>query len=507
MCAFSVEVRDTTAPSSPPAPDLIEIWRPNHKYQRVNLADCVSDKFVDRFAQGALNIASAGKITRVTSDELEDDKLGGADQGDGNTCDDIVITGNTGVDLRAERLGDGTGRMYTIYFDVSDSQGNVTHSSCQRGRAPRPGQGQRVVAEGMRLLRRQRLRRLRRPRSALRQVVDGPRGGRWCSPLPRPDGRPSPIPTTTIRSSRQAQVRQVALARASSSCRSRLLRHPRRALELGARFLGAPELRQQIAAHARQQVVALQRRLVGERVDELEPGRRTERHRDRDRAVELDHRRRRQLGERVVERGDARPVGVVGGRARARDRRRSPPAARTGRARRRASRRAPAPRGRGGSSSWSQRARSCSSSRIGSPVGPDPRARSATPGSPSARPARAPRPRRGTSSARMRPRRSASSHSAGRIQSSPRRRRVALVEDEVDHLEHRRQPRGELGAARHLERHAAPRPACAWRARCAARSSARGRGTRARSRRSSGRRAGAASARRAPRSRAPDGRR
>ncbi len=57
----------------------------------------------------------------------------------------------------------------------------------------------------------------------------------------------------------------------------------------------------------------------------------------------------------------------------------------------------------------------------------------------------------------------------------------------------------ELVAARHLERHAAPRRACAWRARCAARWSARARGRRARSRRWSGRRAGAASARPAPR--------
>ena len=73
-------------------------------------------------------------------------------------------------------------------------------------------------------------------------------------------------------------------------------------------------------------------------------------------------------------------------------------------------------------------------------------------------------------------------------------RRVALVEDQVDDLEHRRQPRGALVAARHLERHAAPRPASAWRGRCAGRWSARGRGTPARSRRWSGRRAGAASA-------------
>ena len=35
-----------------------------------------------------------------------------------------------------------------------------------------------------------------------------------------------------------------------------------------------------------------------------------------------------------------------------------------------------------------------------------------------------------------------------------RGRRIALVEDQVDHLQHRRQAAGELGAARHLERHA-----------------------------------------------------
>ena len=96
---------------------------------------------------------------------------------------------------------------------------------------------------------------------------------------------------------------------------------------------------------------------------------------------------------------------------------------------------------------------------------------SARPGSPSARRGRAPparraRARRGCGRAAARPR-TARAHPvvAGG-------RRVALVEDQVDDLEHRRQPRGELGAARHLERHAAPRRACAWRARCAARSSA-----------------------------------
>ena len=59
----------------------------------------------------------------------------------------------------------------------------------------------------------------------------------------------------------------------------------------------------------------------------------------------------------------------------------------------------------------------------------------------------------GASSASTRPRRSASSHSAGPHPVVARGRRVALVEDEVDDLEHRREPRG---AAR---RRAAPRTA------------------------------------------------
>ena len=82
------------------------------------------------------------------------------------------------------------------------------------------------------------------------------------------------------------------------------------------------------------------------------------------------------------------------------------------------------------------------------------RARSATPGSPSAPRGRAPPARRararpGCGRAAAPPRRA-----AGRIQSSPARRRIALVEDQVDHLQHRRQAAGALGATRHFERHA-----------------------------------------------------
>jgi hypothetical protein len=61
-------------------------------------------------------------ITSVTSDELEDNPSGA----DGTTVDDIVIAADCkSVQLRAERDGDLDGRVYTITFSVTDSQGNV----------------------------------------------------------------------------------------------------------------------------------------------------------------------------------------------------------------------------------------------------------------------------------------------------------------------------------------------------------------------------------------------
>ena len=73
-----------------------------------------------------------------------------------------------------------------------------------------------------------------------------------------------------------------------------------------------PSLGQQVGAHARQQVIARERRLVRERVDEL-AGRRPARYAI-DTATarfELDDRRGRELRERVVQRDDPLPVGLA----------------------------------------------------------------------------------------------------------------------------------------------------------------------------------------------------
>jgi len=129
-CAFSVTVTDTHPPVV--TTTTVEYWPPNHQYQSFQLSDCVTS-VVDA-CQGPISLDDAhARITRITSDESEDDKLLKGGLGDGDTCNDIVLTGPTSADLRVERTGGGDGRVYTVFFEVSDASGNVTSSSCKVG--------------------------------------------------------------------------------------------------------------------------------------------------------------------------------------------------------------------------------------------------------------------------------------------------------------------------------------------------------------------------------------
>ena len=106
---FNVIVRDTTAPVftalSTNAPTL---WPPNHKMVAVTVSGTATD------AAGSVSY----RITSVTSNE-PDNGLG-----DGDTANDIKITGAMTVDLRAERSGKGNGRVYTITVEATDASGN-----------------------------------------------------------------------------------------------------------------------------------------------------------------------------------------------------------------------------------------------------------------------------------------------------------------------------------------------------------------------------------------------
>ncbi len=70
-----------------------------------------------------LDAAPTARIVAVSSNEPID----GDD--DGTTSPDWVITGPLTVDLRAERSGIGTGRVYTIEVEGSDAAGNTIRQS------------------------------------------------------------------------------------------------------------------------------------------------------------------------------------------------------------------------------------------------------------------------------------------------------------------------------------------------------------------------------------------
>lgn len=123
-CSHNVTVVDTTPPAvvtTDPAP----LWPPNHKYHRIDLGDCIAS--IQDACRGPLDVASHATVTGCTSDE-PDNGLG-----DGDSPDDCVIVDGHSVDLRAERAGDGNGRVYTIRYTVADDAGNATDHTCKVG--------------------------------------------------------------------------------------------------------------------------------------------------------------------------------------------------------------------------------------------------------------------------------------------------------------------------------------------------------------------------------------
>ncbi|MHC4444014.1 MAG: lamin tail domain-containing protein [Planctomycetota bacterium] len=118
-----VNVVDTTPPVVTIG-DMIEIWPPNHKYREFNLSDLVLS--AEDGCEGTLDVDIAGTIIYMSSDEPEEAKSGG----DGKTFNDMVILNTSSFKVRAERLRNGNGRVYTITFEVADASGNKTVVSC-----------------------------------------------------------------------------------------------------------------------------------------------------------------------------------------------------------------------------------------------------------------------------------------------------------------------------------------------------------------------------------------
>lgn len=115
-------------------PEPRELWPPNRSFVPVNITG-VSDPDGD---------AVAVAVTRVTQDEAPQ----------GNECDDAIIDSDGQVELRAESIRRGNGRVYTVWFTATDENGASCDGSVQvrvphdRGHSAAVDDGQRFSSLG-----------------------------------------------------------------------------------------------------------------------------------------------------------------------------------------------------------------------------------------------------------------------------------------------------------------------------------------------------------------------
>jgi hypothetical protein len=137
-CTANVNVVDT-APPAVVTRDAGVLWPPDHQYHRIRIADCVTS--IQDACSGSLDVASHATFTCCTSDEPDHGR------GDGDTINDCVIVDGHDVDVRAERIADGNGRVYTLHVTVNDDAGNTSDHTC-RVSVPHSQDGAPAIDDG-----------------------------------------------------------------------------------------------------------------------------------------------------------------------------------------------------------------------------------------------------------------------------------------------------------------------------------------------------------------------
>jgi len=118
VATWDTEVVDTTAPTLTVELEPSAAWPPNHKFVAVEAKVTAAD---------ACDAAPEIRLVSVISNESENG------QGDGSTSPDVrgALLGidDRQFELRAERNGGGSGRVYTVTYEAEDASGNTGYGS------------------------------------------------------------------------------------------------------------------------------------------------------------------------------------------------------------------------------------------------------------------------------------------------------------------------------------------------------------------------------------------
>ncbi len=114
-----ITVVDNTEPEFSVVMDPSELWPPNHNMIEVEPVFTVSDNCSDDITIELASITSNESDETNTFDLNYDNTLG-----DGHTIDDIQVDTDETIYLRAERSGEGDGRVYILTYRAVDQAGN-----------------------------------------------------------------------------------------------------------------------------------------------------------------------------------------------------------------------------------------------------------------------------------------------------------------------------------------------------------------------------------------------